>query len=396
MKSTDEQSTSPKSQSALEQLVDRYRDVPDFRCGNDNQIHLLVDILVSAICAVLGGANSWLAVERFVVTHEAWFRSFLRLPNGIPSHDTYRRIFLILDPQELNRRFATWMSDISHQLQLRHVAIDGKTLCGSGGPRTGLVALHLVHAFAIENGICLAQQAVDAKSNEITAIPELLALLDLKGALVTIDAMGCQKEIAADIVTAQADYVLAVKGNQEHLFQDVKQTLAPVIAGLGGLETATHARTQERNRGREEKRICYVTTNLSGIRDKLLWKGLKAIGVIISERIVNGNVEIETRYFISSRVLSAHELLKAVRDHWKVENQLHWVLDVVFGEDAHQLRVGNGPGNFSTLRKLAHALIKHSNPKHGIKGTREMAGWNTDFLEKIIHQAAVSPEKTSA
>jgi predicted transposase YbfD/YdcC len=396
MESAANQSTSPESQSALQHLVDRYIDFPDFRCGNDNQTHLLVDVLVSAICAVLGGANAWLAVERFVVTHETWFRSFLQLPGGIPSHDTYRRIFLILDPQELSRRFAIWMSDISQRLELRQVAFDGKTLCGSGGGRTGLTALHLVHAFATENGICLAQQAVDAKSNEITAIPELLKLLDLKGALVTIDAIGCQKDIAADIVAAGADYVLAVKGNQERLHEDVKQALAPVMAGPSEPETAARARTQERSRGREEKRTCYISTDLSGIRDKLLWKGLKAIGVIISERVVNGNLEVETRYFISSRVLSAHELLKAVRDHWKVENQLHWVLDVVFGEDAHQLRVGNGPGNFSTLRKLAHALIKNSKPKHGIKGTREMAGWNTALLEEIIRQAAVSPAKMSA
>ena len=393
MESATTQVTSGEAQSGLQQLVDRYRDFPDFRCGNDNQVHLLLDVLVSAICAVLGGANSWLAVERFVACHETWFRSFLDLPGGIPSHDTYRRIFLFLDSEELNRRFATWMKDLSEHLQLKHVAIDGKTSCGSGGGNTGLTALHLVHAFATENGICLAQQAVDGKSNEITAIPELLKLLDLKGALVTIDAMGCQKDIAADIVAAQADYVLAVKGNQEHLHQDVKAALASAVAGSGNAETASDARSEEFNRGRAETRRCYVNTDLSGIRDKVLWKGLKAIGVIISERIVKGTLEVETRYFISSRVLSAHELMKAVRDHWKVENQLHWVLDVVFGEDAHQLRVGNGPKNFSTLRKLAHALIKHSNPKHGIKGTREMAGWNTAFLEKIINQAAVSPGK---
>ena len=290
----------------------------------------------------------------------------------------------------MNRRFAVWMNDISQRLELKQVAFDGKTLCGSGGGRTGLQALHLVHAFATENGICLGQQAVDAKSNEITAIPQLLALLDLKGALVTIDAIGCQKDIAADIVAAEADYVLAVKGNQEHLHEDVQQTLASVIAGPSELATQTCTQTTEVNRGRQETRTCYISTDLSKIRDKRLWKGLKAIGVIISERSIDGNREVETRYFISSRVLSANTLVQCVRDHWKVENQLHWVLDVVFGEDAHQLRVGNGPKNFTTLRKLAQALIKNSKPKHGIKGTREMAGWNTDFLEQIIRQASFS------
>jgi predicted transposase YbfD/YdcC len=390
------QSTKPDPQSALQHLVDRYRDCPDFRIDNENKTHLLVDIVVSAICAVLGGANSWLAVERFCRAHETWFRSFLAPPNGIPSHDTYRRVFLLLDPQEMNSRFATWMKDISQLLTLKQVAIDGKTLCGSGGGCTGLQALHMVHAFATENGICLGQQAVDSKSNEITAIPELLKLLDLKGALVTIDAIGCQKAIANDIVTGGADYVLAVKGNQEHLYEDVQQTMTSVIAGPCEPGTEACAQTEEMNRGRMEKRTCYISTDLSKIRDKVLWKGLKALGVIISERMVNDKLEVEIRYFISSRVLSASTMLQCVRDHWKVENQLHWVLDVVFGEDGHQLRVGNGPKNFTTLRKLAHALIKNCKPKHGIKGTREMAGWNTNFLEEIIRQAVVLPVKTSA
>lgn len=384
-------STAPESPSALQHLVDRFRDFPDYRMDNDNKKHLLVDILVSASCAVLGGANSWLAVERFCVAHETWFRSFLELANGIPSHDTYRLIFLSLNPAEMNRRFATWMSDISQCLKLKQVALDGKTMRGSGGGRTGLQALHLVHAFAIENGICLGQQAVDAKANEIAAIPELLKLLALKGALVTIDALGCQKDIASASVSAGGDYVLAVKGNQEHWHEDVQQSLAPVIAGPCQPGTETCAQTEEVNRGRREKRTCYISTDLSKVRGKRLWKNLKAIGVIISERTVNGKLEVETRYFISSRVRSADKLLRCVRHHWKVENQLHWVLDVVFGEDGHQLRVGNGPKNFTTLRKLAHALIKNSKPTHGIKGTREMAGWNTDILEEIIRQAAVSP-----
>ena len=385
-----------QSPSALEHLVERYRDFPDYRVDNDNKKHRLVDILVSAICAVLGAANSWLAVERFCLAHETWLRTFLGLANGIPSHDTYRQVFLSLGPAEMNRRFGIWMRDISQKLKLKQVAIDGKTMCGSGGGRTGLQALHLVHAFAIDNGICLAQQAVDSKSNEITAIPELLKLLDLKGALVTIDAMGCQKGIAADIVTGGGDYLLAVKGNQEHLHEDAIGTMASVLDGPCQPGTENCAQTEEMNRGRREKRTCYMTTDLSRIRDKELWKGLRAIGVIISEREVDGKCEVETRYFITSRVLSAGMLLQGVRDHWKVENQLHWVLDVVFGEDGHQLRVGNGPANFTTLRKLAQAMIKNCKSKHGIKGTREMAGWNTNFLEEIIHQAAVLPEITSA
>lgn len=386
----------PESPSALQVLVERFGDVPDLRSGNLNQVHLLVDVLVSAICAVLGGANSWLSVARFVDAHQTWFRTFLALPADVPSHDTYRRIFLLLDPRELDRRFADWVRDIGQSMQHKHLAVDGKTLCGSGGGRTGLAALHLVHAFAVDSGVCLAQQAVGVKSNEITAIPELLKLLDLKGALVTIDALGCQKEIAADIVKAEGDYLLAVKGNQERLHDDVREALAGAVGGTKPVTPTEHAQTEEVNRGRGEKRTCHVSTDLSRIRDKVLWKGLGTIGVVVSEREVNGKREVETRYYVSSRVLSAHLLLSAVRDHWKVENQLHWVLDVVFGEDGHQLREGNGARNFSTLRKLAQALIKNSNPKHGIKGTRELAGWNPAILEKIIRQAAVSPENPNA
>ena len=381
--------------SALEQMVDRFRDFPDFRCGNDNQVHLLADVLVSAICAVLGGADSWLAVERFAVSHEAWFRTFLELPGGIPSHDTYRRIFLALDPAHLDLRFAAWVADLGQRLPLAQAALDGKTLRGSGGGRTGLAALHMVHAFATGSGICLGQRAVDSKSNEITAIPELLKLLDLGGALVTIDAMGCQKEIAACIVAAGADYVLAAKGNQERLHEDAKRVLEPALAGAAGQDDA-FARTEESNRGRQEKRTCHVSTDLSGIRDKALWKDAKTVGAVTSERVVGGRVETETRYFISSRLLTAAALLACVRDHWKIENGLHWVLDVVFGEDGHQLRVGHGPRNFTTLRKLAHALIRNGKPKRGIKGTREMAGWDTNVLEEIIRQAAVSTGKPSA
>jgi predicted transposase YbfD/YdcC len=298
---------------------------------------------------------------------------------------------MLLDPKELNQRFANWMAVIVGSLNLKHVAIDGKTLCGSGGGKTGLTALHMVHAFATENGICLAQEAVATKSNEITAIPELLKLLDLKGAVITIDAIGCQKEIATDIIDAQADYVLAVKGNQERLYDDTQATLADLEKCKEVPKDTTRAETNEVNRGRVEKRTCYVKTDMSIIRDQKSWKGLKAVGVIISEREVNGKIEIEKRYFISSRVLTAHEMLKVVRHHWKVENQLHWVLDVVFGEDAHQLRVGHGAKNFTTLRKLAQALIKRRNPKHGIKGTREMAGWDPEILEEIIQDATFFP-----
>ena len=389
-------SAEPESTTAMNRLVMRFQDCPDFRAHNHNTAHLLSDIIVIAICAVLGGANSWTAVERFARGHLSWFRTFLTLTNGVPSHDTFLRVFCRLKPEVLNRRFRDWVSEIGAALPVKHIAIDGKTMCGTADKNGRLKGLHVVHAFATATGICLAQQVTAEKSNEITAIPELLTVLDLKKALVTIDAMGCQKEIAAAIIDGAGDYVLAVKGNQGHLYEDVTATVAPLLTGELIPTAAESAKTEETSRGRREKRCCYVSTKLEYIRHQSLWKNLAAVGVIISERLANGKAEREVRYFISSRVLSAQAFLQTVRDHWLVENQLHWVMDVVFGEDGHQLRKGHGPENFTILRKLVHAVIKSSKPKHGIKGTRELAGWDTEYLEKLIGAATVSSGKCSA
>jgi len=190
--------------------------------------------------------------------------------------------------------------------------------------------------------------------------------------------------------------VLAVKGNQENLHEDIRAAMQPIVDSAGTGDRSDYARTEGMNRGRSERRTCYTSVDLGRIRNKGLWKDLKTIGAIVSERVVGGKREIEERYFISSRALSAGEMLGFVRDHWKVENQLHWVLDVVFGEDSHQLQTGHGPANFTTLRKLAHALIKNSNPKNGIKGTRETAGWDINTLERILHEAAISLENHNA
>ena len=386
----------PESASALERLLRLFHDCPDFRLDNHNKAHRLDEIIVTAICAVLGGANSWAAVERFADGREAWFLTFLTLENGLPSHDTYQRVFRLLNPEVLTGRFAGWLADIGGRLPVKQIAFDGKTMRGSADKGTGLAGLHLVHAFATANGVCLAQQAAAEKSNEITAIPELLKLLELKGAVVTIDAMGCQTEIAAAIIDGGGDYVLAVKGNQGHLHADVMAAAAPMLGGDIIPTEAEYAKTEEISRGRTETRICYVTDRLDGIRHQSRWKNLAAVGVVISERLVNGRREMEIRYFISSKVMTAHEFLRSARDHWLVENQLHWVLDVVFGEDGHQRRKGHGPENFGLLRKLVHALIKSGNPKHGIKGTREMAGWNTGCLEELIAKAMNFSGKTSA
>jgi predicted transposase YbfD/YdcC len=382
--------------STLEQLVNRFQTCPDFRRADDKKVHELVDIIVLALCAVIGGANSWLSVERFATSHETWFRTFLSLSNGIPSHDTFRRIFLLLDPQILNERFSTWLQEISDRLPPKQIAIDGKTLRGSKDSTRGLTALHMVHAFAVDYGVCVGQCATEAKSNEITAIPELLQLLNMKGALVTIDAMGCPTAIAEAIVDQEGDYVFTVKDNQPNLHADIQTIVAPLLNHPVPPTVREYAQTEEMNRGRWEKRTCYTTTNIDSIRNCKQWKNLRLVGVIVSERIVNGKRETETRHFISSRILSAQQLLNAVRSHWLVENVLHWSLDVVFGEDAHQLAVGYGPENFTTLRTLAHALIKKGNPKDGIKGTRERAGWDVRVLERIIQESTILGLKTNA
>lgn len=349
--------------------------------------HTLIDLLAVAICSILGGANSWLAVVRFGHAHEDWFRGFLELQNGIPSHDTFNRVFSLLKPEELEVCFRGWVGEVGRQLGLNHVAIDGKTMRGSDVPRRGIGALHVVSAFATANGVTLGQTAVDEKSNEITAIPNLLRMLDLKGAIVTIDAMGCQKAIAETIREAEADFVLAVKENQPTLAAEIAAVAEPVLVAEVPPEGVDRAETSELNRGRSEWRRCHVITDLSGLSCRTLWKGLGAIVVVESERCVNGKVERETRYYITSRVMPAGEMLKVIRDHWRIENSLHWVLDVVFGEDHHQLREGYGAHNFTLLSRLALSMIRTAKMKEGIKGAREMAGWDVRYLERLIEKA---------
>jgi predicted transposase YbfD/YdcC len=364
-------------------LLTRFQSITDPRMER-NKDHELLDILLIAICAVMGGADSWCGVVRFGRAHEAWFRTFLTLKNGIPSHDTFTRVFSLVKPCEIERCFSEWMVDACRRLGLDHVAVDGKTMRGSGHLRKGLASLHVVSAFATAHGVTLGQCATEAKSNEITAIPQLLRLLDISGSIVTIDALGCQKKIARTIVDAEADYVLAVKENQPGLYEDLQTVAQETINNSQTAKAVEAAQTTEKNRDRVEKRTCYVITDLAKIRSRSKWKGLKAIGVVVSERTLNGETSIETRYYISSRVLSAGKMLEVIRSHWGIENSLHWVLDVVFGEDDHLLRNGHGPLNFTLLRRLALALIKSADMKEGIKGAREMAGWNTAFLEKLL------------
>lgn len=366
-------------------LADYFAELPDPRVRL-KCVHDFRDIILIVVVATIGGADNFVDVAEFAHAKEDWFRNRLglKLTNGIPSHDTLNRVFAIIAPDPFQKCFINWVEAMSRQLKLKQIPIDGKTMCGSKRKTTsGNRTVHIVSAWASENGFTLAQVRTDEKSNEITAIPELLELLDISGALVSIDAAGCQKAIASQIVAGGSDYMLAVKDNQPRLFEDVK-TLADAAleADLAGLKLFA---TEEQSHGRSEFRSCFVLTNLEGIRDRELWEGLKSVVCVTSGRQVKGKKESsEVRYYISSRRGSGKMFLGASRNHWKIENECHWILDVAFREDDHRLREGHAPENLSVVRKMALAMLKKATGKTGIKNKRLKAGWDNAFLEHVL------------
>jgi predicted transposase YbfD/YdcC len=349
--------------------------------------HLLIDIIVIAICAVICGANDWQQIATFGRQRRAWLRRFLRLPNGIPCHDTFERTFERLNPRAFAAAFARWMRAVADALGVEHIAIDGKTLRRSAAPTRGLGPLHLVSAWAAKNHLALGQVAVDGKSNEITAIPQLLELLDLQGALVTIDAMGCQKAIAEKIVAGGGNYVLTVKENHEHLYEDIQQSFIDACEkDFAGLKHDTYE-ARERGHGREEYRCYTVLHHTEGLRDAEAWAGLKTIGMCYTERTVEGKTSDELRYFIGSTVASARFYGQALRHHWGIENGLHWQLDVTFREDNSRIQARNGATNFALLRKLALTLLKRHPAKESIACKRLHAALDVNFLHEVIQRS---------
>ncbi len=345
--------------------------------------HELLDIIVIAICAVIADCDTWEDIGVFARMRLAWFRRFLALPNGAPSADTFARVFSRLAPEAFGACFQSWVRAVSAAVGLPHIAIDGKTLRRSFKRTAGLGPLHLVSAWATDQHLTLGQVAVDGKSNEITAIPQLLALLDLHGALVTIDAMGCQKEIAAQIVAGGGDYVLTVKANQEHLLEDIQATVERALDGRLPTAQVDEYTTRERGHGRQEERSYIVIQNVEGIRDRLLWHKLTTVGMCYSERAVNGKTSMEVRYFIGSRRLSAKRYGQALRNHWGIENNLHWQLDMTFDEDSSRIQERNAAHNFAWLRRIALSLLKQNDSKMSIRGRRKAAALDTAFLEEI-------------
>jgi predicted transposase YbfD/YdcC len=346
------------------------------------RLHRLQDIIVIALCAVSAGAQDWQEIETFGRKRHAWLQRFLPLPHGIPSHDTFERVFDRLNPQAFQACFRAWVQAVQEGLSIKHVAIDGKTLRGSGSAKLG--ALHLVSAWATAQRLSLGQVAVDAKSNEITAIPELLDLLDVQGALVTIDAMGCQKAIAQKIRDRGADYILSVKDNQEHLLEDIQQTLAQALdQNFSGYEHDSYT-TRERGHGREEYRSYTVLHHTDGLRHRDEWAGLTTIGMCLSERTVQGKTTSEVRSFIGSRKASAKTYGKALRNHWGIENTLHWQLDVNFAEDLNGVRKRNAAENLALLRRLTVSLLQAHPAKLSIAKKRFAAALDPEFLEEIL------------
>jgi len=344
--------------------------------------HLLGDIIFIAICGVIANCNDWHDIVLFAKEREAWFKRYLRLPNGVPSHDTFERVFTILDEQAFQRCCLLWLREVSELVGVKHIAIDGKTLRGSA--RSGLRALHLVSAWATDAHLTLGQVAVAGKSNEITAIPVLLELLDLKGALVTIDAMGCQKEIAAKIVAGGGDYVLTVKANQERLLEDIQATVEKALDGKLLADTVEEYATRTIEHGRHEERFYVVIHSIDDIRDREAWADLKTVGMCSYERTEKGQTITEVRYFISSRKIKGRKCDQVMRGHWGIENNLHWQLDVSFDEDDSRIHQPQRATAFAMLRKIALCLLKQHPAQHSIAKKRLAAALNPAFLAKIL------------
>jgi predicted transposase YbfD/YdcC len=382
--------------------------------------HMLLDIIGLSICAVICGAEGWEGIEEYGTTKETWLRQFLELPHGIPSHDTIRRVFVRLSPTQFQASFQSWIQAIAHKTSGQIIAIDGKTLRRSYNPADGKAALHMVSAWASANRMVLGQVKTAEKSNEITAIPELLTSLAVEGGIVTIDAMGCQTAIAGQILDQGGDYVLALKGNQGTIHQKVveffDQSVGPISEAppdsssetAPSLDLASQIRQQQTqtqmqraweqatvsddtvdgDHGRIEFRRYWQVSDLTWLPERSQWKDLQSIGMVEAERHVGDHISIERRYYLMSLPPDVAQFAKAVRGHWGIENSLHWVLDVAFREDDSRIRKGEAPANFAVLRHIALNILRQDTRcRRGIATKRLKAGWDDDYLAHLLAQA---------
>jgi len=362
-----------------------FHDIDDQRIER-TKFHLLHDILVISICAVICGADGPSSIEQYALAKQDWLNTFLKLPNGIPSHDTIGRVMAQIDPQQFQTCFMRWIQDICHLLPGEVVPIDGKTLRRSFDTELDQGPIHIVSAWATTNRLVLGQIKVDEKSNEITAIPELIDALDLTDCVVTIDAMGCQKQIASRIRAKGAHYILALKKNQGALYSDVHELFHQLRRDQAPDETLDAYEMTDQGHGRHEIRRYWTTDTLDRVSTRAQWSDLQAVGMVESERTLAGETTVESRYYILSLPSNAQTFGNAVRAHWGIENSVHWVLDVTFREDESRIRMGNGPENFAILRHIAINLLREETSfKGSIKTKRLKCGWNDAYLSKVLN-----------
>src|SRR5260221_4672108 len=371
----------------LDGRIKSFNDLPDPR-SERNQDHPLLSVVVVAICGAICGADNWVDIEAYGRAKHEWLSSWLDLPNGIPSHDTFGRVFRFLNPQAFQERFMNWISQVGPVKAGEVIAIDGKQMRGAKDVPSGKEGLYMVSAWAVEAGIVLGQRKVDEKSHEITAIPELLEVLAVEGCVVTIDAMGCQTEIARKIVDQHADYMLAVKGNQGTLSEDIADLFAGFEQAHWQDVSHDYFKTVNKDHARLEIRECWVVSQaeyLTYLRRFPAWQDLHSLVKIVSQRQLNGKATTQTRYFISSLNTSAHRCLAICRDHWQIENNLHWVLDVAFAQDNNRVHKDYAPENWAVLQHIALILVKQENSSRAsVKTKRLRAGWDDAFLWTIL------------
>ena len=362
-----------------------YFDAVDDPRVERTKLYPLGDILAIAICAIICGADTWDDIEAFGKAKIDWFRTFLDVTNGIPSHDTFNRVFTRICPEQFQSCFLKWMHGVTTLTDGQVIAIDGKMLRSSADSWDGKQAMHMVSAWASANRIILGQVKVDEKSNEITAIPALLRAIEIAGCIVTIDAMGCQKDIAATIIDADADYVLAVKENQPKLHTAIKTFFTEQLAHKDGHRLCDVYRTEEKKHGRVEIRTVYTSDRLDTVTTRDDWKGLRSIAMVVAERTLQGRTSTDRRYYISSAARDAQHIGNAARTHWGIENTVHWVLDVAFREDASRICKDHAPHNVAILRHIALNLLRQEQSTSSVRTKRLRAGWDEVYLAKVLH-----------
>lgn len=369
-------------------ISDYFTNLSDPRVERTKQ-HLLIDIITIAICAVICGADTWVSIETYGIAKKQWLQQFLELSNGIPSHDTFARVFARIDPQQFQECFLHWIKSISKITDGEVIAIDGKTLRRSYDKSNNKAAIHMVNAWASTNRLVLGQRKVDKKSNEITAIPELIKVLDVAGCIVTIDAMGCQKSIIKLITQKQGDYIITLKKNQINLYKNVEELFKDAISKKFDGYNHSSYHTREINHGREEIRHYLMLKDVARqIDPKHEWANFNSIGMVESVRTVNNKTTVETRYYICSLSSDAEKLGTSIRSHWGVENSLHWVLDVTFREDDCRIRKDNAPTNFAILRRIAiNLLSQEKSKKMGTKNKQFLAAMDNNYLSQILQVA---------